>query len=53
MKVSIQITKKTPVHIYFDVFINGARSGGLILRNEEWEQFMAILQPDTIRDINY
>lgn len=53
MKISITITKKTPVHITFQVFVNGALSGSLVLRNEEWEQFMAILQPDRIRDDEY
>lgn len=50
MKITITITKKTPVHVTFTVFVNGARSGELVLRLEEWEQFMEILQPDTIRD---
>lgn len=50
MKISITIKKKNPAHITFQVFINGGLSGELILRNEEWEQFMEILQPNEIRD---
>ena len=50
MKISITITKKSPVHINFQVFVNGALSGSLVLRNEEFRPFMAVLQPDIIRD---
>ncbi len=50
MKITVTIMKKSPIHIHFNVFVNGALSGSLVLRNEEWEQFMAILQPEKIRD---
>lgn len=50
MKISITISRKTLSHIEFRVFINGTLSGNLILRNEEFAQFMEILQPDKIRD---
>lgn len=48
MRISITITSKNPVHIRFNVFVNGALSGELTLRNEEWSQFMEVLQPDKI-----
>ncbi len=50
MKISVTITRKTPVHITCRLFVNGGLSGELILRNEEWVQFMEILQPDVIRE---
>ncbi len=50
MKITVTITVKTPMHVTFSMFVNGGYSGSLILRNEEWEQFMSILQPDKIRD---
>lgn len=50
MKITITIIKKSPVHITFQVFVNGALSGSLVLRNEEFSQFMEVLQPDKIRD---
>lgn len=50
MKITITVYRKTPIHIEFRVFVNGALSGSLVLRNEEFEQFMAILQPNKIRD---
>lgn len=50
MIITITVTKKNPIHITFQVFVNHGLSGSLILRNEEWGQFMAILQPDKIRD---
>lgn len=50
MKITLTITKKTPVHITFQVFVNGGLSGSLILRNEEFNQFCEIMQPDRIRD---
>jgi hypothetical protein len=53
MKITLTINKKTPVHITFQVFVNGALSGLLVLRNEEFEQFCEILQPDIIRDDEY
>lgn len=50
MKITVTITQKNPAHITFDVFVAGARSGSLVLRNEEWQPFMEILQPDKIYD---
>ena len=50
MKITINIIGGNPAHITFDVFVNGARSGELILRQEEFHQFMELLQPDEIHD---
>jgi len=50
MKITIDILKGNPAHITFGVFVNGAKSGDLVLRQEEFHQFMEILQPDEIHD---
>lgn len=50
MKLTITIKRKTPIHITFALFVNGSLSGEFVLRNDEWEQFMAIIQPEAIRD---
>lgn len=50
MKITVQIEKKNPVHITFGLFVNGGKSGTLVLRIDEWSQFMEILQPDKITD---
>lgn len=50
MKISMTIFKKTPLHISFRVHVNGGLSGSLTLRNEEFEQFCEIIQPDKIYD---
>jgi len=49
-KITITITKKTPVHITFQVFVNGGLSGSLILRNEEFDDFTERVKPEKIRD---
>lgn len=48
MKIILTLTKKTPVHTTFQVFVNGGLSGSLILRNEEWEQFCELIKPERI-----
>lgn len=50
MRITITITKKTPVHVTFYIFVNGGRAGEIILRNDEWQYFMELLQPDKITD---
>ena len=50
MRLTLTITRKTPIHIHLDVHINHGRSGSLILRNEEFEQFCEIMKPDKIYD---
>jgi len=50
MRITINILKGNPAHITFDVFVNGGNSGTLILRQDEFHQFMEILQPDEIHD---
>lgn len=52
MKITLNIIKKSPSHIAFDVFVNSGNSGQLTLRNEEWEQFCEILQPDGISSLD-
>ncbi len=50
MKISISIQRSNPQHTTFRIFVNGGYSGELVLTTDEFEQFMAILQPDKIRD---
>ena len=50
MRITITITERNRMHIRFGLFVNGAHSGQICLRQEEWNAFMEILQPDTIYD---
>ena len=50
MKISLTITKKSPVHIGLRVHINGGLSGNLVLRNEEYEDFIARVKPERVYD---
>lgn len=50
MIVTVTITKKNPIHINFNIHVNHALSGSLVLRIEEWEPFLSLIQPDKIWD---
>jgi len=50
MKISVTIIERNPIHTTFRVFVNGGLSGKLILRNEEYEEFITRIKPDRIRD---
>lgn len=50
MKISITITKKSPVHIGLRVHINGGLSGTLVLRNEEYQDFIDRIKPNRVYD---
>lgn len=50
MKINIKIINGNRAHITFDVFVNGARSGQLILRQEEFYEFTDMLEPEEIDD---
>lgn len=43
MRISIEVKKQSPVHTTIAVFVNGAYSGSLVLRNEEVREFRTII----------
>jgi len=51
MKITLTITDKNPVHIRFNVHINGGLAGNLTLRNEEYEDFISRVKPDKVYDL--
>lgn len=43
MKITIATTKKG-THEHFELYVNGAHSGSLVMRNEEFQEFLDILE---------
>ena len=50
MRTSITITDINPVHTSFAIFVNGARAGSMVLRNEEFQPFLEMVKPDHLYD---
>ncbi len=45
---TLTIYKMTPVHIYFQIHVNHALAGSIVLRLEEFEHFKECLKPEKI-----
>lgn len=48
MKITITIHQKSPVHTGLRLHVNGALSGNLVLRNEEYDDFVMRIKPERI-----
>jgi len=50
MRITLTVTQRNPAHTTFSIHINGGLSGSLILRNEEYGDFIDRVNPDKIYD---
>ena len=48
MKITFTITSQNPVHVSFNIHVNGGLAGSLVLRVEEFEEFRRLLKPSKI-----
>lgn len=53
MKITVRKENQNPVHTTLRVWVNGALSGTLVLRNEELDFVLGRLQPESIEEPDY
>mgnify|MGYP000238681383 CR=1 FL=1 len=48
MRIRLRVDVKTPKHVHFTVFVNEGYSGKLILRKEEFDELVKVLNKSEI-----